>query len=276
MYKQLAELFAGNNTQYIQATLTGGKDERGKRKADYLTIHKPLTEEIWKDHIDGKIVIGLKPERDDKAIWGCIDIDPKNYQDYSSKKYVDIITNSKLPLVPVLSKSGGLHLFLFLKDWAKVEDIRKVLDKWNTLYFLSNEVFPMNKAVGMPYTNAELTSEYAIAENGMGINLQSFIALANKKKMNIEELNNFETPTYEPESQWSNYPPCVQKLIQEKWSGNNRNNFLFNVLTLETKKNPSITLEDLVRIGKNRNREIFTIPLEDREVENTAKSVKKG
>jgi hypothetical protein len=276
MYKQLAELFAGNNTQYIQATLTGGKDERGKRKADYLTIHKPLTEEIWKDHIDGKIVIGLKPEREDKAIWGCIDIDPKNYQDYSSKKYVDIITNSKLPLIPVLSKSGGLHLFLFLKDWANVEDIKKVLNKWNTLYFLSNEVFPMNKAVGMPYTNAELTSEYAIAENGMGINLQSFIALANKKKMNIQELNNFETPTYEPEAQWANYPPCVQKLIQEKWSGNNRNNFLFNVLTLETKKNPLITLEDLVRIGKNRNREIFTTPLEDREVENTAKSVKKG
>lgn len=276
MYKQLAELFAGNNTQYIQATLTGGKDERGKRKADYLTIHKPLTEEIWKDHIDGKIVIGLKPERDDKAIWGCIDIDPKNYHDYSSKKYVDIITNSKLPLVPVLSKSGGLHLFLFLKDWSNVEDIKKVLNKWNDLYFLSNEIFPMNKAVGMPYTNAELTTEYAIAENGMGINLQSFIALANKKKMSIEELNNFEAPTYEPEAQWANYPPCVQKLIQEKWSGNNRNNFLFNVLTLETKKNPLITLEDLIKIGKNRNREIFTSPLDDREVENTAKSVKKG
>lgn len=276
MQKQLAELFAGNNTQYIQATLTGGKDERGKRKADYLTIHKPLTEEIWKDHIDGKIVIGLKPEREDKAIWGCIDIDPKNYQDYSSKKYVDIITNSKLPLVPVLSKSGGLHLFLFLKDWSDIEDIKKILNKWNDLYFLSNEVFPMNKAVGMPYTNAELTTEYAIAENGMGINLQSFIALANKKKMTIQELNNFEAPTYEPEAQWANYPPCVQKLIQEKWSGNNRNNFLFNVLTLETKKNPLITLEDLIKIGKNRNREIFTAPLEDREVENTAKSVKKG
>lgn len=94
--------------------------------------------------------------------------------------------------------------------------------------------------------------------------------------MNIQELNNFETPTYEPEAQWANYPPCVQKLIQEKWSGSNRNNFLFNVLTLETKKNPLITLEDLVRIGKNRNRDIFTTPLEDREVENTAKSVKKG
>lgn len=276
MHKQLAELFAGNNTQYIQATLTGGKDERGKRKADYLTIHKPLTEEIWKDHIDGKIVIGLKPEREDKAIWGCIDIDPKNYEDYSSKKYVDIIKNASLPLVPVLSKSGGLHLFLFLKDWAKVEDIKEALNKWNTLYFLSNEIFPMNKAVGMPYTNAELTTEYAISENGMGINLQSFIALANKKKVSIEELNNFEAPVYEPEPQWSNYPPCVQKLIQEKWSGNNRNNFLFNVLTLETKKNPLISLEDLIKIGKNRNREIFTSPLDDREVENTAKSVKKG
>ena len=141
MNKQLAELFAGNNTQYIQATLTGSKDDRGKRKADYLTIHKPLTEEIWKDHIDGKVVIGLKPEREDKAIWGCIDIDPKNYQDYSSKKYVDIITKAKLPLVPVLSKSGGLHLFLFLKDWANIEDIKKVLNKWNTLYFYLMKYF---------------------------------------------------------------------------------------------------------------------------------------
>ena len=53
MYKQLAELFAGSNTQYILATYTGSKDDRGKRKADYVTIHKPLTDEIWKDHIEG-------------------------------------------------------------------------------------------------------------------------------------------------------------------------------------------------------------------------------
>ena len=277
MFKQLAELFAGNNTQYILATLTGSKDKRGKKEAEYLTIHKPLTDEIWKDHIEGKIIIGLKPERDDKVKWGCIDIDPKNYENYFSKKYVDIIAKSKLPLIPVLSKSGGLHLFLFLKEWSNIEDVRKILDEWNTLYFLSKEVFPMNKPVGMPYTNSESSLEYAIAENGMGINLESFIFLANKKQISLQELKNFKTPTYEPESQWSNYPPCVQNLIQEKWHlDTNRNNSLFNVLALETKKNPSITVEDLIEIGKIRNREIFTHPLDDVEVKRTAQSVKKG
>jgi hypothetical protein len=277
MYKQLAELFAGNNISYIQATLTGSKDDRGKRKADYLTIHKPLTDAIWNDHIEGKIVIGLKPERDDKVKWGCIDIDPSNYEGYFSKKYVDIITKAKLPLVPVLSKSGGLHLFLFLKDWTKIEDVRNILDEWNTLYFLSKEIFPMNKAVGMPYTNYKNAVEHAINENGVGLNLESFLFLANQKKISIQELKNFEKPTYEPEAQWSNYPPCVQKLIQEKWHlDTNRNNSLFNVLALEIKKNPLISLDSLIELGKNRNREIFTKPLPDVEVERTAKSVKKG
>jgi len=121
--------------------------------------------------------------------------------------------------------------------------LTKVLNSWNDLYFLSKEVFPMNKAVGMPYTNYESSAEYAISETGMGLNLESFLFLANRKKVSIQDLKNAEVPTYEPEAQWTNYPPCVQKLIQEKWHlDTNRNNSLFNVLVLETKKNPSITL----------------------------------
>ena len=50
---------------------------------------------------------------------------PTTYKNYSQKKYVDIIQEYKLPLIPVKSKSGGLHLFLFLKDWASVQDVRK-------------------------------------------------------------------------------------------------------------------------------------------------------
>ena len=75
-------------------------------------------------------------------------MDPRNYKDYSQKKYVDIIKDNKLPLVPVRSKSGGLHLFLFLKDWSK-KKVLKVLLIWNDKFFLS-DVFPM-KAVNMPY-----------------------------------------------------------------------------------------------------------------------------
>jgi hypothetical protein len=59
--------------------------------------------------------IGVRPENGDKLKWSCIDIDPANYKEYTSKKYVDIIRDFELPLVPVKSKSGGLHLFIFLQ-----------------------------------------------------------------------------------------------------------------------------------------------------------------
>ena len=47
--------------------------------------------------------------------FGTIDIDSKDYKDFSIKKYLDIIKEYDLPLIPVKSKSGGLHLYLFLK-----------------------------------------------------------------------------------------------------------------------------------------------------------------
>ena len=45
-------------------------------------------------------------------------MDPSNYKDFNEKKFVDIIKQYSLPLVPLKSKSGGLHLVLFLTDWA--------------------------------------------------------------------------------------------------------------------------------------------------------------
>ena len=275
MYQQLFELFAGNDTSYIQVTLNGDKDERGKRKANYLTIHKSLTPELCKEHIEGKRIIGLKPEKEDICKWACIDIDPTNYENYSSKKYIDNIVKAKLPLVPVVSKSGGLHLFLFLKEWTNVKDVLKILHEWNDLYFLSKEVFPCNKAVGFPYFNAEQTTEYAIGNTGVGLTLKGFLDLAEQRKISLTDYKTSKI-AYEPEDQWSQYPPCVQKLIQERWAGDFRNNYLFNVLVLETKKNENITVEELINIAIKRNQEIFLKPLTLKEVTNTAQSVKKG
>ena len=41
--------------------------------------------------------------------------------------------------------------------------------------------------------------------------------------MTLEQLNNIKVKEYEPESDWKHYPPCVQKMISEKWEGNHRN-----------------------------------------------------
>ena len=125
MYKELFKIFEGNPNLFITTSLTGEVDERGKRVAKVITVHEPLTLDLWKKHLEGSVRIGIKPERDTKCKWACIDIDPHNYKDYNQKKIVDIIKEFSLPLVPVRSKSGGLHLFLFLKDWYEIKDVLK-------------------------------------------------------------------------------------------------------------------------------------------------------
>ena len=65
------------------------------------------------------------------ARFGAIDIDDKqhSYKDFPFKKYLDIIQKYKLPLVPIKSKSGGMHLYVFLKEPIKAATIRNFLEK---------------------------------------------------------------------------------------------------------------------------------------------------
>ena len=88
MNRKFLTLFAGDDTCYLKSSLTGEDDERGKKSAQYQTIHEPVTESLWKQHLDGSIRIGIKPEKNGKCVWGCIDVDPHNYKSYSEKKYV--------------------------------------------------------------------------------------------------------------------------------------------------------------------------------------------
>ena len=55
-----------------------------------------------------------------------------------------------------------------------------------------------------------------------------------------------------------------------------RNNFLFNVLVLEMKKNGTLSVQQLEEIAQKRNIQIFSNPLDNTEVSQLAKSVFKG
>ena len=103
MEEHLLKIFEGNSDLFITTSSTGEVDERGKVQVKTITIHEPVTSKLWKDHLEGKQRIGIKPERDDKCRWGCIDVDPHNYKDYNQKKIVDIIKEFQLPLIPARS-----------------------------------------------------------------------------------------------------------------------------------------------------------------------------
>ena len=276
MKEQILELFTSDNSRYLKSSLTGEDDERGKKQAHYSTIHESVTAEVWGQHLDGKIRLGLKPEISGQCKWGCIDVDPNNYKDYSEKKYVQIIKKYKLPFVPVKSKSGGLHIFIFFTEMADVKKVTDKLSEINEQYFLAQEIFPCNKAVNMPYHNMNASMEFAFDENNTPVMIGRFIQLAKKQMIEPKKFFELKVEEYEAESEWKHYPPCVQKLIQEGWSGNNRNNFLFNVLVLEMKKNSTLTLQQLEEIAQHRNTNIFTKPLSKNEVSQLTKSVHKG
>ncbi len=274
--EKLFELFKGNSDSYIKSSVKGELDDRGKRITSYTTVHEPITTKQWQEHLDGKIRIGFKPEEEGKCMWGCIDVDPSSYKNYSQKKYVDIIKNYKLPLVAVKSKSGGLHIFVFFTEWADVEKVSDKLKKINDKYFLAQEIFPCNKALNMPYQNMNSSMEFAYDDNNNPVLIQRFIEIAETKRIAPEDFYKLRIKEYEPESMWNTYAPCVQKLIQERWEGNNRNNYLFNVLVLEMKKNNANTVAELEDKAHSRNSQIFHNPLPRNEVTQLAKSVHKS
>ena len=277
MERRLLNLFEGNSELFITTSLTGEVDERGKRVAKTLTVHEPVTLQLWKNHLSGTQRIGIKPEKGNVVKWGCIDIDPQNYKGFSEKKIVDIIREHKLPLVPARSKSGGLHLFIFLKDWTPIKDILKVLHEWNNTFFQSLEVFPMNKCLNMPYFNMDQTTEFAYNDNNIPVLIGKFLELAAQKTIAIQDLLKLKIKEYEPESNWKQYPPCCQKLISEPWAGNHRNDLLFNMGVLEMKKaDGNLSKKEITQILLERNKQIFSDPLPEKEVISTvANSVSK-
>ena len=97
---------------------------------DYGWSGKPITEDDYRLHLHGKKSIGIQPCDDNGlACFGAIDIDPKVYKDLDIKKYLDIIQEKELPLIPIKSKSGGLHLYLFTKEFVKAKVIRDFLEQ---------------------------------------------------------------------------------------------------------------------------------------------------
>ena len=277
MEEQLLRIFEGNSELFITTSLTGEVDERGKTVGQTFTVHEPVTLQIWQEHLQGTKRIGIKPEKDDKCKWACIDIDPHNYKQYNQKKIVDIIKEFNLPLIPVRSKSGGLHLFLFLDDWYPVKDILKKLHQWNNDFFQAQEIFPMNKCLNMPYFNMNATTEFAYTNDNTPVMIGTFLELVKEKTLSLENLLKIKVKDYEPESDWKQYPPCCQKMISEKWSGNHRNDLLFNIGVLEMRKSDgNLSKKEITQILLQRNKEVFTTPLDEREVVNTvANSVSK-
>ena len=130
--------YRGGGYYYADPKRTTPKDNGGVRwdtKLAYGSLDKDL-EKYLLGTIDKGIVLSpiIKPYN--KCFWGAIDVDGNVYKDDTAK--LNILKKIKdLPLIPCLSKSNGLHLYLFLKEAATAKDLITVL---NNLCYQNKEI----------------------------------------------------------------------------------------------------------------------------------------
>ncbi len=141
MNKEFREIFEGLTSAYGQYIPSNVYSVNGKQKGRPFTIKKPVTEELWIKHLDGKEpALGIIPINEKNLCrWGCIDIDQ---YDFNHKKFIKKIKQKNLPLVVCRSKSGGAHVFLFVSEWipaalmrAKLKIIASDINIFNAALF---------------------------------------------------------------------------------------------------------------------------------------------
>lgn len=270
------DIFAGNVTNYgVHNYIFSDKGkENGKNHTVTDTL---LTIEQYRNHLGGNVGLGIIPlDANGEAKFGVIDID---VYDSDLNMYIKAIENSSFPLIPFKSKSGGLHIYLFLKQAVSARLLIDTLSEMVMILGLDLyikrklnriiEIFPKqaktsNGSIGnwinLPYYNVKETRQYAIRD-GKELGLNDALAYIKSKRKTIEDVKSFMS-----ELPYCNSPPCLQTVnilnIMDENSG--RNNYLFSFGVFLKKSNPEFWEQKLFELNS-----LLSNPLPKAELEAT-------
>ena len=273
---EFMDLFSGNTVNYgvHQYNFSGEGKEAGK---SWTETRKLVTMELYKDHLAGKQGLGIIPINETgECKFGVIDID---LYDDSVDPYLAAIEHAGMPLVPFKSKSGGLHLYLFVKQSANASAIVEILQRFVVLLGLDIlvkrklnrivEVFPKQQKttaadpgnwINLPYYNAEKTRQHALRD-GKALSLGDALALAKDRRRTLTELRTFLN-----DAAGADGPPCLQtiNLLGDLGENSGRNNYLFSFGVYLKKKDPDFWEQKLFEINES-----LAVPISKQELEGT-------
>lgn len=271
------DIFSGDIHNYGVHTYAFTKS--GKEEGKNATVtNKLLTIEQYKAHLNGKIGLGVIPiDSKGETKFGVIDID---VYDSDLTYYIEAIEKNDFPLIPFRSKSGGLHIYLFVKHAVNAKAIIDILNTFITILGLDLyikrklnriiEVFPkqtklaqggVGSWINMPYYDANNgTRQYAI-RGTKKLNFDEALAYIKERRRTLTEIRAFIN-----ELSFTDGPPCLQTInllnIMDKGTG--RNNFLFSFGVYLKKMDPEFWEQKLFDINSK-----ILAPLSKDELENT-------
>ena len=244
--KKFRSIFYGLDRAYGQYK-SDGQSVNGKAGGQAYILKKPVIDQLWIDHIEGKDPsLGIIPIRDDSTcIWGCIDIDT---YPLDHKKIIKKIRELKLPLVMCRSKSGGAHVFLFVKEPVKAKIVRDKLVEWaGELGYANCEIFPKQIEIkaergdtgnflNLPYHGGDDSLRYSFNDDGGSLDLDSFFNLYDKYVTTEEDLVKFKVERKIDEL--NDGPPCIATLMSQGVPKGGRDNTLYQYAVYAKKKWP--------------------------------------
>jgi len=253
MEKKYIQIFDGYKGAYGVADWTNVKIDpvSGKKKPDYRWNYEPFTDQIFIDHLNGTKSIGIQPTNENSEVkFGLIDIDPNNYVNYDKKFFIDKIQEFKLPLIPIESKSGGLHLFIFMKEFISATLLVSFLSNLLPLFELKpdTEIFPKQTQLTKDTETGELrpgqfinlpyykkTERQALNLDGTPFTFEQFIPLVESNLVDPDQLNaitdGIDKQIYEgTDEDFKDGPPCLAHLskIMKDPLFDGRDRFMYN------------------------------------------------
>ena len=293
-------LFTGLGRSHGEYSVPPGAkaDAKGKLQGKALTVHTAVTEELWTRHLEGinSFGLGVVPITDEATCsWGAIDIDvyPLDLVSLNTK------TLTFFPLLLCRTKSGGAHLYLFMKEPVPAVRVRDTLVKWAAaLGYPGTEVFPKQiklasinddgNWINMPYQAGGRTTRYALGADGKSLTPEQFLERAHELMVSEEALDTFELPSpprtsTRNDDMFEGSPPCLETLSDRGFPQGTRNNALFNIAVYLKKRygeawegylddynqrfmDPPIDIADIRQIQKSVNKKSYGYKCKDQPI----------
>lgn len=263
-------LFKGNdNFKGITTITTSVVQANTKVEAQCRTDKSSITNDDIIKHLEGKQGLGVCPITEEgKVNFSVIDVD-----DYSNnvKHCIDSIYKYNIPLIPFMSKSGGLHLYVFYKNPVSPSDAKDAMNELRILLGLpaNTEIFPKQRSkewtnygswINLPYfdANSKSNKRKLIQADGTMMSLDAALKYCDMSRVDLPELKQklADLPL-------NDAPPCLQSLylsgVEE-----NRNEYLFSLAVYFKSK-----YEDSYESELMSANESLSDPLPESEVRNT-------
>ena len=254
--KEYIEYFSGLTRSYGVCKIDDGyiDPEKGKKKWKHEWTKEPVTNQDYLDHLKAIKSIGIQPCTDEgMARFGAIDVDK---YPIDKKFYLDVIQDKNLPIIPILSKSGGLHLYVFTTRLVKAKEIRSFLEELLVPFKLphATEIFPKQTQlistdgtvsngnfINLPYNGDD---RKALDIDGSQMPFEKFVQTVGLNLVDPKDFKKIKENIIYSElkgggEEFEDGPPCLQKLTKEQMTfTDGRDRFLYNYMVFAKKKYP--------------------------------------